>query len=638
MKYPLSIRSLKTLYVFIVLSLVATFSVAQTSHPEGLYKLTEVVHQDGKRMEAGYKQYRYCQDGSSLVFTYSPNVLERAFTFSVSKADDKGVQVIDTSDSTFTYRWYNERDSSNEHLFPYQTTIDEEYIRVKDSADAIRRALDLLQMRPQTKKHRLQGVWKQRGRQQANCATSQYWIEQARMPVYLLFGSDDALMVFAHPGFPSARLQCQYTPCSYLSENVFDCEGRTSLLHWFDGETFSLTMIDENGHPSVTVWDRCGLPQHIQDVFGTDVPQMKKDISRYLTDGFVRQYGNQPDSIRRAFETFDYAVETNERNNAVFPVLMKNGFEHEYNTMKESLLARLMKGEINADEAVGRYVYWFYKDFDRHTSCSSETFYRLRSEARVDYGKLIPQDAPEPVGCKVDDDTYLLRLPSSMGKVPTWEWTQKKAEEFRQSGCRYLILDLRGNTGGSDAFGSMFAKMMCDCGALNDEVSFYRNSTANNNALKKLCRTFPGTHMDRVLAETASAEEGSLINWQTILKGADNFSPLVRKGAIIIDNNSASAGESPVRFIRNHSKSHAKVYGRDRTMGCEQSGNCNDILLPHSNIYLTYPMTVDDTFEKTCKERNPGYSPDVIIPLPYPEQLTGNIDSWVLWVAKKMKK
>ena len=147
MKYPLSIRSLKTLYVFIVLSLVATFSVAQTSHPEGLYKLTEVVHQDGKRMEAGYKQYRYCQDGSSLVFTYSPNVLERAFTFSVSKADDKGVQVIDTSDSTFTYRWYNDRDSSNEHLFPYQTTIDEEYIRVKDSADAIRRALDLLQMR-----------------------------------------------------------------------------------------------------------------------------------------------------------------------------------------------------------------------------------------------------------------------------------------------------------------------------------------------------------------------------------------------------------------------------------------------------------------------------------------------------------
>ena len=49
-------------------------------------------------------------------------------------------------------------------------------------------------------------------------------------------------------------------------------------------------------------------------------------------------------------------------------------------------------------------------------------------------------------------------------------------------------------------------------------------------------------------------------------------------------------------------------------------------------------MTVDEEFEKTCLERSPGYKPDVIIPLPYPKQLTDNIDEWVLWVAKKMKK
>ena len=91
-------------------------------------------------------------------------------------------------------------------------------------------------------------------------------------------------------------------------------------------------------------------------------------------------------------------------------------------------------------------------------------------------------------------------------------------------------------------------------------------------------------------------------------------------------------------MVRNFSLSHAKVYGRERTMGCEQTGNCNSIRLPHTNIYLTYPMTVDEEFEKTCLERKPGYKPDVIIPLPYPKQLTDNIDEWVLWVAKKMKK
>ena len=43
-------------------------------------------------------------------------------------------------------------------------------------------------------------------------------------------------------------------------------------------------------------------------------------------------------------------------------------------------------------------------------------------------------------------------------------------------------------------------------------------------------------------------------------------------------------------------------------------------------------------FEEACKERSPGYKPDVIIPLPYPKRLTDNIDEWVRWVSKKMKK
>ena len=31
---------------------------------------------------------------------------------------------------------------------------------------------------------------------------------------------------------------------------------------------------------------------------------------------------------------------------------------------------------------------------------------------------------------------------------------------------------------------------------------------------------------------------------------------------------------------------------------CELSGNCNTILLPNSNMTITYPMTVDEEFEK----------------------------------------
>ncbi len=654
MKHLSSIRSLKRQCAIMAMSVIALPSLmAQNSNPKGLYRLTEIVHQDGKRVEAGFKRYRYCQDQLSLVLNYNQNIalLERSFTVFISnpdgkplqytgelsKTENKGTQVFGTSDSTFTYRWYNENNTSN-LLFPSQSNIDEEYIQVNDSTDAIQRVLNLLQMKLGTKQHRFQGVWKLRGRQQANNATSQYWIEQNPMPMYMILGSQDAMILMAHPAFPQAELQCLYTPCNYLSDHAFEYEEKTSIAHWFDSETISITTIGNDGRPSVTVWDRCGLPQNIQQAFGTDIPQIKKDISRFYTGGFIQKYGDQPDSIRQAFETFDYAIDATEHNNAIFPILMRSGFEGEYQTMKDSLMSRLIRGEINADEAVGDYIFWFYKNFDRHTNCTSRRFMELKSEAMVNYNKLIAQYAPAPVGCKVDNDTYLLRLPSSVGDLPTWEWTQKKAEEFKQSGCKYLILDLRGNKGGSDSFGDLFAKMMCDASAKNDEQLFYLSSTANNTHLEKMCNWFPGSYMDKVLAATASAEEGALINWHTTTKGSNSYTPLVRKGAIIIDNYSASAGESPVSFVRNYSRKHATVYGRERTNGCELSGNCNIIRLPNSNLSLTYPMTVDAAFEEACKEREPGHKPDVIIPLPYPEQLTDNIDPWVLWVAKKMKK
>lgn len=33
-----------------------------------------------------------------------------------------------------------------------------------------------------------------------------------------------------------------------------------------------------------------------------------------------------------------------------------------------------------------------------------------------------------------------------------------------------------------------------------------------------------------------------------------------------------------------------------------------------------------------------GIAPDVRIPLPLPETLTDNVDTWTLWVAKELEK
>ena len=635
-----------------LLALIAMGVQAQTQNPIGLYKLTEIVHQDGKHLEAQFKQYKFCLDKYSLtvgfnsvIFNSDPVVFGISnpdgkplqFTGELSKTENKGIQLFSSSDSTFTLRWFNDRSAFNEHLFPYGTNIDEIYEQVKDSDDVMLRSYNLLQMKFGVKKHRLQGVWKLRGRQQTNTATSQYWVERAEQDTYQIFGSREMVTVYGNASFPRSNLQCSFSPCTYLSEYVYDIDSHTFVVNWFDSESISITTNDSEGRPIVTIWDRCGLPQNIQEVFGTDVPQMTKDISRFMVDGFVKIYGNQPDSIRKAFETFDFAVDANEKNNAIFPVLMRNGFEGEYKAMKDSLLSQIMRGEMSSDEAVSRYMFWFYKNFDRHTQCSSPTFWNMQKDVIVDYSKLIPKYAPEPVGCKVDDETYLLRLPSCRGDVPTDEWMQKKEEEFKQSGCKYLILDLRGNGGGSDHISMLFTWLMCEGSLAEDVKCYYMVSTENNRQLKKYCEMTSDWHHD-VMKEALVTEEGSLINWVTWPKGSLERTAIVKKGAIIIDNYTGSAGESPVRWIREYPKSRVKVYGRERTNGCDQTGNINIIRLPHSDISLVCPMTVDDIFEQLCKDKNPGHKPDIIIPLPYPKQLTDNIDPWVLWVAKKLKR
>ncbi len=629
-----------------------SLSAQSVDGPKGLYKLNEIVQQDGKHVEADFKQYKYCLDNNSLTMSfYSPKLGIHSFDFVVSNSDgspltytgdlskteNKGLQTFATSDSTFTLRWFNDRNGLDSRLFPFQTNIDELYEKV-DSADVMQKAMNLLQMKLGAKTHPLQGVWKLRGVQTKGSATSQYWVMAGRGEQYTIFGSNSAAIVVANPNFPRAQMQCVYTACNYLNDKTIDCDGKAMIIHWFDDETISVTRIGDDGRPFVTVWDRCGLPHNIQQVFGTDVPRMKKDVSRFMLQGFMEKYGQQPDSIQKAFETFDFAIDATERNNAIFPVLMRNGYADEYNAMKDSLFARMMRAEISADEAVSRYIYWFYKDFDRHTSCSASFFRKLQSETLVDYSKHIAKYAPEPVGCKVNADTYLLRLPSCNGVVPTWEWLNKKADEFKQSGCKYLILDLRGNGGGSDHYSELFTKFFGSTGLKREERSYIRNSFENRKVLKMWCDEMDNVdHIKSVYAEALRADEGSLITWSLLEAGTERYEPLVRKGAIIVDNMSASAGESPVGFVHSHNGCRAKVYGKERTMGCEQSGNCIPIRLPNSNIELNCPMTVPDTFETACKDRDPGHKPDVIIPLPYPEQLTDNIDSWVLWVAKKMR-
>ena len=134
---------MKKTIITALFALVAMTGQAQLSNPKGLYKLSEIIHQDGKHLEAPFKQYKYCLDNLTLMINYNaPYFVNEPFSFSISnpdgkplrltgelsKTENKGIQIIATSDRTFVLRWFNDRQGMNQHLFPSGTNIDELYV------------------------------------------------------------------------------------------------------------------------------------------------------------------------------------------------------------------------------------------------------------------------------------------------------------------------------------------------------------------------------------------------------------------------------------------------------------------------------------------------------------------------------
>lgn len=116
----------------------------------------------------------------------------------------------------------------------------------------------------------------------------------------------------------------------------------------------------------------------------------------------------------------------------------------------------------------------------------------------------------------------------------------------------------------------------------------------------------------------------------------DTISPLPRRAALMIDGQVASAGEQMVLNLRSCSQ-RTTIYGRDNTKGCLDYSNCRGVNLPQSGITLYIPMTRSCRLPDNGVDRT-GIAPDVRIPLPLPETLTDNVDTWTLWVAKELEK
>ena len=86
--------NVKQAIITILLAFVTLEVNAQTQLPNGIYKLSEIIHQDGKHLEAQFKQYKFCLDRFSLTVSYNAVIFpSESVDFSLSNPDGKPLQV-----------------------------------------------------------------------------------------------------------------------------------------------------------------------------------------------------------------------------------------------------------------------------------------------------------------------------------------------------------------------------------------------------------------------------------------------------------------------------------------------------------------------------------------------------------------
>jgi len=352
-----------------------------------------------------------------------------------------------------------------------------------------------------------------------------------------------------------------------------------------------------------------------------------------------------PDSLKRDLEDYDYLVSFVEENYAPFDAIMQKGYKREYKALKKQLRKQLCNGKADLERAATDYVLWFYTRFDRHILLESETFHM--AEANLTQDAIVKSDstlltnpgsfeyAPMPVSCKVDSLTWLIRIPSC--EQDYHEGAINALQQFLASDCENLIIDIRGNGGGSDAVWEQYYDLLYDH-TYKREIKWFRNTPKNLLFWKNLLEQQPSSANANYLIEKSEASRDNFVKQGESDDGSTRqTSTRIKRAAVLIDFMTASAAESLAEFVKKHSE-RAKVYGIGNTFGCELTGNCRTEPLPNSKLGLFYATTVDSGFyEKDFSSEGLGIAPDVIIPFPIARKLTDNIDEWVQWVAEDLK-
>jgi hypothetical protein len=299
-----------------------------------------------------------------------------------------------------------------------------------------------------------------------------------------------------------------------------------------------------------------------------------------------------------------------------------------YQAVKDSVRALVAEGAAPFEDAFGRYLAWF-KDYHLHDLCGAQDKYM---DGPVDYAARM-EYAPKDVFRQVDANTFLIRHSSCVWSGRRMRWIRKAVRAFRKSGCDNLILDLRGNGGGSDGTSDPFIELLFDHDGFYNGIAI-RNTPVSIGFFRKEMRKdrYWQTHLDA--CEQSGEEYPVLFEPHRIHYGEVSGRPV--RAAVIIDNRTASSAEQLVLVLRRVSD-RVTVFGKDHSLGCLDYANPRGVRLSRSGYAFRLPLTCTLGLPEAGIDAG-GIVPDVIIDCEYPEKLTDNIDAWIPWVAARLQE
>lgn len=343
-------------------------------------------------------------------------------------------------------------------------------------------------------------------------------------------------------------------------------------------------------------------------------------------------------TVNQNLEDFDYAVQELEMSYSGFDVYVNQSTKQEYDSIVASLRNQIeAKNRPGYDAAL--YLYSWFDDAHLGIDLGD---YRLSEQYASNRKKfhryaMIERYMPEPVAMKATQHTYLIRIPDFDEEVIPFGWIENSINDFNNSTCKNLIIDVRSNGGGDERLWHPLLPLLYSHSGTVKNVEF-KMSKPNIEYLESLASEFPEAKIILDKHRTTRDLYIPLADGEDIVIDVDSYKgKKPQKVAIIIDANNASATEGLLLQTKAISDK-TLIYGKESTMGCLDCSSVRETsILPNSKYHLLIPIA------RTCQMDlfgidKTGIAPDIIVPLDYPQTITDNVDEWTLWIASELEK